>query len=173
MENVGEFMQNTIILALLTVLITAPSPARAGDLPETKAALVDAAMAAISNNDVATYLALFPRHEALVAHCPVLMSDPEMERAVREIETKAEPNIRRMMKGCHELIDFARAERVAVEGGERKAKPEKGCKDLYELTDILVRVRVGEKTFRIKIDDHLVIGESQYGVMDDPRCTPE
>ncbi len=160
--------------ALLIVFLSIPvSAAAAAPRPTTKATLIDAAMTAISKSDVGAYVALFPRVDELGEHCPDLMSDPKMAQAVLAMPTMAEPQVRKKMKACHALIDFSKAERIRAEGGDRKSEPEKGCKDFYELEDILVYLKVGERSFRVKLDDPFVMGDGLYGVSDDPRCTEE
>ena len=167
-------MRGLILSVLLGAIVAVATPALAGDPPKTEAALVDAAIDAISRSDVDAYLALFPTLIEMEAHCPKLMTDPRMRDFVVAMPLEAGPNIRAKMKRCHELIDFTKAERVRVEGGGgKKSEPETGCKDLYEMKDILVFLKVGEKTYRIMIDDPTLIGENRYGVMDDPRCSEE
>ncbi len=167
-------MRASTLLPSLLCLLCLPALADAGEAPArpaTQAALVDAAMAAVEENDPEAYLALFPKTQEFVTHCPELMADPKMSRAIREIHQNAGPHVRKKIQQCHELIDFSRAKRVRVEGGQRHEEPEEGCRDLFEVGDILVFLEVGGKTYTVKLDDPYVMGTDAYGLMDDPRCS--
>ena len=83
-----------LTIVFLGTLVAVSTPALAGDPPKTEAALVDAAIDAISKSDVDAYLALFPTLIEMEAHCPKLMTDPQMRDLVLAMPLAAGPGRR-------------------------------------------------------------------------------
>lgn len=150
--------------ALPPARAAAPAPA-APARPQSEDDLVERALAAIAANDGDAYLALIHTVDEIAAQCPKMpRRQAERERA------RAEAKVRRGVASCHFRVDWARARRVAVQGGgARKAVPT--CKPaLQTLDDIVLTYEIDGHRWQVHLDDPFVIEGRGLGFTDAPRC---
>lgn len=152
---------------ILTVLVAFTLPAAAKQRPASMKSLRDAGLAALKKGDAAAYIHIMFNLADIKKYCP-----DQLKQLPPGLAKKMHNSIRKSVKKCNALFDWSKAKLVRVEGGEKK-KPDKKCKNLFELKDIKAYYAVGKKTYRVKLDDPIVFGGKLFVFADDPRCREE
>lgn len=142
-----------------------PAPAAPPARPATEDALVERALGALRANDAAAYLALIHTPAEVAGYCP----DMSRKRVEREL-TRLQPQVRRGVAGCHFRLDWTRARRVAIRGGDGR-KAVRGCRQgLQTLRDVVLTYEVDGRRWEVRLADPFVLDGARFGFNAPPRC---
>jgi hypothetical protein len=166
-----------VVLSLLSLSLPALAQAlvektTTSKRPQTRAELLTVAMSAIRAKDVSAYMALYPTMEETKLHCPEMISAADSEDMIADMHKMGAVDAAEGIAYCHKVIDFSKAVQIEqVKKSERDPEPSSGCNNFFNVEDIKVYFKIGEKRYKVRIDGPFMIGADGFAIGDKPRCS--